>query len=802
MNLSTIGFALQLLGILTFADFDVSEGITLTLTPGPGTTFNISRREVTGSKCTVCTGSGFQRRCSSSVVLTDQVAVPVEFTCSNPEQLFTAEVIRKMVCTTGACSGDVNHTDSGSQPLQGFNRSFIWNLGASGPKAFQLNFTQKGLRQIQPTESCPDHHTYSLQAFQSTGRVVLGRYCQGGSISSAQILRQGRLSLEVPGRLELQPALFYVAVGEEIKSLAVITVTVPEGTSSTELFSPNYPDSFPDDDLVEWRFHVPRKHYSAVLFLARAQPRCLKKEPAVEYHTSRTGSGSVVVALDDPQPTQIQGPFTFTLRNCEMDMTGADAPRLSLHFQVSTSRRSLPVLCSVDLRNEPGLSLYVKKTKPGSDCELKLNSVLQENLTAPPGTVSQLSFQDCRPQELVLTASRVIECRVLNDCPAAPVPLLVPAVAPCLPVPLHSVTWMVYAPQHGTVELLPPSSSLRQSLPGHRCHGNVLLRVAEGDGTSVGHFCSRGAIRKVQIHTNVTITATATGRQELRPSTESVLNVSFSKEISERYIFTVSPKKAEPVLLATPGWPSGMQSSATVSWIVTVPAEMEAQVRFTEVRQPKCSRLHTSIQVQSMGSLEEMYSRREDEEADSQVTISRSFYLNMTNCEAERGNFSVLTQITLQENRNQLLTIILGVAGGLLAVLLGVLTVVCLVMRKKRQLASQVSVYNQNMTSYLPGRRGFPKSREDNESHVYASIEDTLVYGHLLRDVHGPEVDMYRAFTGPTDAKPPSPVSVVEGAQVGTYQPFVPPSQQAPPVPTRPASHSADMMDNELYHSE
>ena len=49
--------------------------------PDQGTTFNISRRELTGSKCAVCSGGGLRKSCSSSVVLRGLEATPVEISC-------------------------------------------------------------------------------------------------------------------------------------------------------------------------------------------------------------------------------------------------------------------------------------------------------------------------------------------------------------------------------------------------------------------------------------------------------------------------------------------------------------------------------------------------------------------------------------------------------------------------------------------------------------------------------------------------------------------------------------------------
>lgn len=85
----------------------------------------------------------------------------------------------------------------------------------------------------------------------------------------------------------------------------------------------------------------------------------------------------------------------------------------------------------------------------------------------------------------------------------------------------------------------------------------------------------------------------------------------------------------------------------------------------------------------------------------------------------------------------------------------------CLNRKKKKKLTHQVSIYNPKGTSFLPGHNGFPETREDDD-HVYASIEDTLVYTHLLRQgeigIYG-ETETYRPFTGRTDAclPPPAP---------------------------------------------
>lgn len=122
-----------------------------------------------------------------------------------------------LVCSTKSCSSHVVQADAGSLPLVGFDRKFTWNLKASPPKAFAIDFSGAGLRQINATDRCPDRHSYTLHAFQATGNVLVGKYCRGGRIASAQILNQGSFSVDVPSGEKLQRGQFDVRVGDEIK---------------------------------------------------------------------------------------------------------------------------------------------------------------------------------------------------------------------------------------------------------------------------------------------------------------------------------------------------------------------------------------------------------------------------------------------------------------------------------------------------------------------------------------------------------------------------------------------------------
>ena len=133
-----------------------------------------------------------------------------------------------------------------------------------------------------------------------------------------------------------------------LPALAKVTLTLPRGPSSFELLSPNYPDSFPDDDLMEWYFHVPDQHKTAVRLFNVTQPSCLKKETVVEYHSK--GRAAPGRSLTDPRVEQRWGDFSMTLRNCKMERRQADSPGLRLKVQVSTSSAralGLYLICSL-----------------------------------------------------------------------------------------------------------------------------------------------------------------------------------------------------------------------------------------------------------------------------------------------------------------------------------------------------------------------------------------------------------------------------------------------------------------------
>uniref|UniRef100_A0A4W4HIM2 CUB domain containing protein 1a n=1 Tax=Electrophorus electricus TaxID=8005 RepID=A0A4W4HIM2_ELEEL len=686
-NISAIGF--------------YSGGPALTINLHSSTTIHINRSETAQQKCEVCIGSF----CQSSVTLPNGL-VSVVFSCLQPEDIFIVEIIR--------------HIEYPS--LQNFSRTFTWNVRALVQETFRLDFTTTGLQQIRPTESCQDKHVYSV----STGTTRLGIFCRHGTIKEMQVLNEGTVSLWVPGNRQLVTATFGVSLGQEITSLGIINITLPAENSSQEFFSPNYPDSFPDDDVIMWSFHVPPKYYATVHILNHTEPRCRRKDARLEYQLN---GRTVVKKLNEAQLSEHPGPFNLSLQNCKKD-TGPPSSSLSLQFRVSATRRSSEGLCNVDLTKEEGLLIHIKKKKPTSACILKLNSHAQETVTIRSEKTSYLSFIDCLEQDLLLTINKTLACPQQTNCLFSGVSLKVPALEKCLLGVLEQVTWHLYASQHGTVELMSPMGGLRQLLPGQTCNGSAFLTVSEDEpqGITVGQFCPQGPIQKVQIRvTNLTVSACPNGN-DLRKISYPLLNVSFTKMIGESYIFTVLPKKDMAVLLATPAWPAGMRPHSTVSWIVTFSSKVQAHVGFSNISRLTCQNRYACIKVQKQGSWDHLYSWKEDEKP-KDIVVKESFYLNMSNCMPLKGAFSVVSQITLQTSKDVLVNIIISVV-----ILLLLLLIISTVVKKKKQKASMVSVYNPNGHVFLPGLHGIPQTTEDEDFHIYHCIDDTLVYGHLLKD--------------------------------------------------------------------
>ncbi|KAL7382244.1 hypothetical protein ABVT39_019415 [Epinephelus coioides] len=780
------------------------RGRMMLVQPDPDTIITISR-PTSEPECSVCENKEPTPICKlNSLTLEDPRNTSVEFTCPQPQDLYTVEINREIDCTESACSGNIVQAESSLFP--DFNRTFIWYLKVVATRAFQLDFPEPGMRQIPNEETCPDEHTYSLVTYLRTGPATIGTFCKGGPVTTVLARYKGLVSLKVPGNRKLDPVDFKLNVGPETSMAAIVKVNLPRGLSDTDFITANYPGDFPDNQQMQWDFTVPGMHNYTMKFLDQTAPECLNNKVEVEYQ--KENKKVTKLSLTDPQPQHQQGDFSMVLKNCETNKT---LQGLTLNYRVSVMRSGHPVVSKVDLTKHPGVSLQIEKVGTDPYCEMSINSKVETKINVPAGTKATLSFLDCPNEDVRLTASKVIGCQNVTSCPATP--LTVPRLSSWLPMPLHSFTWNFTIPQNGTVDLMSPTGSLRQSLPGQECNQSLSLRVAEGDGLSIGDFCHNGMIQKVQVHANISVTATVPDFNKIRGA---FLNASFSEKIRETIIYRVSPKASSPTLLATPNWPQGMKPSSTVSWIVSLPSQYKALLQFVNISQPKCASWHKAIKVKMLGYEEELMIRREDKEAENKLEVPHSFYLKMFGCAPGENQFGAVTKIVLQKKIN-LLAIVLGIAGVLLLLLI-VLAAVCIVTKKKkRDRNKQSSIYISGGNIFRPGDRHFSKTRSDNESHVYASIDDTMVYGHLLGDssyadsiqdnFNGMQTDSYKTFTGPTDAQLPVINEPDNEPEMDQFNTFLNPSDSfLPPRPRTPIDRQDSlgfqdrrMVDNELY---
>ncbi|XP_008279124.1 CUB domain-containing protein 1 [Stegastes partitus] len=759
----------------------------MSVTPDPDTIITISRVGE-DPDCSVCVDPPPNQKCNPRYLqLTDTRNTSVEFTCPRPQDVFSVEINREIDCTETSCSGNIVQPESSLFP--DFNRTFTWDLKVVSTRAFQLDFPEPGMRQIPNEETCPDEHTYSLVIYLRSGPATIGTFCKGGTVSTIMARYKGRVVLRVPGDAKLDPVDFKLSVGPETNMLAILKANLPRGVSDTDFLTANYPRDFPDMQQMQWNFTVPGMHNYTVSFRDHAAPECLSNEVTVEYQKPNKKVSKLT--LTDPQPEHQQGNFNMVLKNCETNTT---LEGLRLSYRVSVMRSGHPVLCTVDLTKHKGVSVQLEKVGSDPYCEMSVDSKVTRKIFVAAGTTARLSFLDCPNEDVRLTASKVIECQ---DASCTATKLTIPKLDSCLPMPLHSFTWRLNIPNDRTLDLVSPTGSLKQSLPGQKCNHSVLLHVAESDGSSVGDFCYNGDIQKVQVHTNISVTVAV---KDFNRTRGPFLSVNASQEIRETIIYRVAPKVASPALLATPGWPRGMKPPTTVSWIVTVPSQYQAHLHFVNVSQPKCKKRHTAITVKTLDSEEEMMSRREDEEAEDKLVVPRSFYVNMSNCIPEDGQFSALFKVGLEKKTN-LLAIVLGITGAVVLAL-AVLGIVCCVTRKKKtqKMNTESSIYISKGNIFRPGDRHFSKTRSDNESHVYDSIDDTMVYGHLLGD-------SYNTFTGPPDGGLPVVKEPDPEPEMDQYNTFLKPSETF--IPSRPRTpidrqdslgfQDRRMVDNELY---
>lgn len=697
--------------------------------------------------------------------------VTFTFTCSTPEKYFIMEIQKNIDCVSGPCPfGDVHLYPPG---LPRLNRTFIWDVKASTKAGLELKFATPWLRQIQPGELCPDLVSYNINSCIDTATVNIGTFCRNGSVSRVKLLGGVVMSLHLPWNSALTTSGFSIANRSSIKRLCIIE-SILNRESSITLMSPNYPLGFPEDELMTWQFVVPSNLRASVFFHNYSLSNCERKEERVEYYLPGSVSNPEVFKLSDSQPANIAGSFNLSLQGCDQDAQNPGILRLLFQVVIQHPQIDENVTHLVDLSKERNMTVTIHFEGWPSRVPLMSEPIClickdprtcDRVLTLVSGAIYKISFLCKDLSHLRITAEKGISCVDLRWCQKKIHALSVPKAITQLPVLLHKFIWKLIAPEVINVEITSPSLKLQQHLPEQRCNTSYSYSIVSATpemDLNVGIFCPGGAIEKIQLRNNITISLKTFGKGFFNDSNHQDLQMSFVPHIKDECTFTVSPDPKAKIYLQSPNSPYGLPPYVSISWYVIVPSKQVARLGFSKDRMGiacETGRAYVNIKEQTPGAEETV--RREDELLPEPRNMHHNFWVNVSNCKpVDKMQLTLQFWVTLAEKQIDLAAILAVLAGAGVLAAIG-LTVCCVKKKKKKSQNPMVGVYNANVNTQMPGKqRLFKKDRKNNDSHVYAVIDDAMVYGHLLKESNGsvaPEVDVYRPFDGPMGSLPPSP---------------------------------------------
>ncbi|XP_072709887.1 CUB domain-containing protein 1 isoform X2 [Ciconia boyciana] len=697
--------------------------------------------------------------------------VTFTFTCSTPEKYFIMEIQKNIDCVSGPCPfGDVQLYPPG---LPRLNRTFIWDVKASTKAGLELKFSTPWLRQIEPGETCPDFVSYNINSCIDTARVNIGTFCRNGSVSRVKLLGGVVMSLHLPWDSPLTTSGFSIANRASIKRLCIIE-SILNGESSVTLMSPNYPLGFPEDELMTWQFVVPSNMRASVFFHNYSLSNCERKEERVEYYIPGSLSNPEVFKLSDSQPANIAGSFNLSLQGCDQDAQNPGILRLLFQVVVQHPQVDENVTHLVDLSKEYNMTVTIHFKGWPSHIPLMSEPIClickdprtcDRILTLVSGTVYKISFLCKDLSRLRITAEKGISCVDPRWCQRKIYSLSVPKAITQLPIQLHKFIWKLLAPDLINTEITSPSLKLQQRVPEQRCNTSYRYSIVSATPETelkVGIFCPGGSIEKIQMRNNITISLEMFGKGFLNESNHQDLKMSFVPHIKDECTFTVRPDPKAKVYLQTPNWLYGLPPYVSISWYIIVPSKQVARLGFSKDRMGiacETGRAYVNIKEETLRAEETV--RREDELLPEPRNMYHNFWVNISNCKpVDKMQLDLQFWVTFADKQIDLGVILAVVAGAGVLAAIG-LTVCCVKKKKKKSQNPMVGVYNANVNTQVPGRQGlFTKGRKNNESHVYAVIDDAMVYGHLLKESNGsvtPEVDVYRPFDGPIGSLPPSP---------------------------------------------
>ncbi|KAM7064480.1 CUB domain-containing protein 1 isoform 2-T2 [Molossus nigricans] len=696
------------------------------------------------------------------------------FTCSSPQHHFVIEIQKDVDCMSGPCPFGEVALQPPTSVLPTLNRTFIWDVHAHKSIGLELQFAMPRLRQVGPGDSCPDGVTHSISGHIDAAEVMIGTFCSNGTVSRIKMQEGVKMALHLPWFHSRNVSGFSIANRSSIKRLCIIE-SVFEGEGSATLMSANYPGGFPEDELMTWQFVIPAHLRASVSFLHVNMSNCEKKEERVEYYIPGSTTNPEVFKLSDKQPGNMAGNFNLSLQGCDQDAQNPGILRLQFQVLVQRPQNESTVTYVVDLSNEPTMSLTIeqrplkqsRKFVPG--CFVCLESrTCSTNLTLTPRSKYKISFLCDDLTRLWMRAETTLGCTEYRYCHRRSFSLRVPRDILQLPVQLRDFSWKLQVPKDRLSAALVPAQKLQQHTQERVCNASFSYLVAStspGQDLYFGSFCSGGAIEQIQVKQNVLVTLRTYAPGFQQEFSKQGLTVSFIPYFKEEGIFTVTPDMKSKVYLRTPNWEQGLPSLTSVSWNISVPPHQAACLTFMKERTGlvcQTGRAFMIIQEQRTKA-EEVFSL--EEVLPKPSFRHHNFWVNISNCSPVSGKqLDLLLQVSLSPRTTDLTVVLIAVVGGGAFLLFALGVTICFVKKKKKKKnkGPAIGVYNGNVNTQIPMQPNmFPKVPKDSDAHVYAVIEDTMVYTHLLQDSNGsyvqPEVDTYRPFQGPTEDCPPSP---------------------------------------------
>ncbi|XP_060637764.2 CUB domain-containing protein 1 [Anolis sagrei] len=720
------------------------------------------------------------------------------FSCSTPERHWVLLVEKNIDCMSGQCPfGDVLLQPFG---LPSLNRTFVWDVKVDQHSGIELKFSPS-LKQIQPGDTCSDQVLYHIGSRLNRDKVNIGNFCRNGSVSRVKVQGGVILTLQLPWNSKYNTSGFKLENRSSIQRLCIIE-SMFQNESSTTLMSANYPLGFPEDELMTWQFVIPSNLRARVFIKDYIKPNCERKFVKLELYSGQ----EKVLVLDKGQTANVPGSFNLSLQGC--DQIDENPGVLGVLFDVTTHypKNEENVTIILDLRKEKNMNvtIYSKPTRPESfpkheqGCSICIDSSknCKPNVTLQAAYKYSVIFMCRNLENIRMIAEKSIVCWDSRSC-YKDFPLVVPQSLTELRILIEKFIWKLQAPTDLNIEIRSPFLKLKQHIPqkSQLCSGSYSYTIngtTPGRIMNYGHFCPGGAIEKIVTGDNVTITLKTYGDKWFTEFQKQDLHLSFVPKITDDCIFSLTPDPKAKVYLETPDWLKGFPAHKSVYWNISVPRKRVGQLDFlSEKMGVTCVENRAHIYIREHNPEAKEIVCRDDEKLPRALEIRDHFWVNITNCKPIAGKLlSMQFMVTLVE-KNTALPIIIGAVVGVIAVL-AVIGLIIFCMKKKKNGKKEgptpmVGVYNTNVNTQLPGRKGlFKKDRKNNESHIYAVIDESMVYGHLLDTSTIPEtaaVGVYQPFSGPMSTKPPSP----------------PPLRKASKEPNMEESSFMLLTDNENY---